>query len=502
MPAAAARGGAAAARSRRLHVAVGVSGGVDSATAALLMKRAGHAVTGVFMRNWDSGDERGDARGSQCPVEQDLKDARRVCRHIGIPLVEVDFTRRYWTDVFEGFIGDVAGGLTPNPDVACNHHIKFDALLRHVRDAMGADALATGHYARTSFQDDEGTGRDPARAARGDTCQLLRGVDLERDQSYFMSTVPHAALAESLFPLGRLTKEQVRRVAADAGIHVANKRSSVGICFVGKKRSFGDFVAAYVDRDAAAVARGEFVDVDTGAVVGEHLGLVHYTYGQRARLAGRAAPWYVVGKDVPANRIYVCRGDDHGALYCGAAMVKGVRWIAGAMPARLRGGGAIGCQYKARYLQPAAACSAVLCDGAGGVSGRTAFEQSRFTRYDGDPLSCAAPDRRRRLSGDSAMVTFGRPARAVRRRTERPGRRARCGRGGRALIDAAAGTSRSRMARAREQITPHQILAVYDGEVCLGGGPIAAPGASVFEERIVRDGHGGERATLRPAPVQ
>lgn len=398
---------------RQLHVAVGISGGVDSATAALLMKRAGHTVTGVFMRNWDSGDERGDTGESQCPVEQDLKDARKVCQHVQIPLVEVDFTRKYWTNVFEGFISDVAGGLSPNPDVACNYHIKFNALLRYVRE-MGADMLATGHYARTSYQQD-GIGRAPPSDEQSETCQLLRGIDLERDQSYFMSTVPHAALAESLFPLGCLTKEQVRQVATDAGIHVANKRSSVGICFIGKKKKFGDFVAAYVDRDASVVARGEFVDVDTGVVVGVHQGLIHYTYGQRARLAGQHAPWYVVGKDVPGNKIYVCSGDDHGALYCDTAMVKGIQWIAGRPPVRLLGGGNNRLQYKARYLQPAAACSAELFENADGGSddGHAVFRQSQYTQYYGDARGCGVRQSYH-IEGDLATVTFENSARAVR----------------------------------------------------------------------------------------
>ena len=383
-----------------LHIAVGVSGGVDSATAALMLQRQGHEVTGVFMRNWDEKDERGaGAGGSACPVEEDLKDARSVCKHIGIPLVELDFTREYWNDVFATFLDDMAQGLTSNPDVACNAHIKFKVLLKHAK-AMGADVLATGHYARTADRDGQ--------------CVLLRGTDHLRDQSYFMCTVPHDALAQSLFPLGELTKEQVRAIAEDAGIHVAKKRSSVGVCFVGKKRSFGDFVAAYIDDSASVLRPGTFVDVETGNTLGVHRGIVHYTHGQRARLAGQSAPWYVVGKDVGNNRIYLCQGDAHDALFCDSAVVKDIQWIAGAAPQKFQRG-EMNCQYKARYLQRASACTAmrVCADGMANLD----FEASIYTHYRGSdnggfqPSSSGRNEERDRYAragrgGDCARISF------------------------------------------------------------------------------------------------
>ena len=386
---------------RQLHVAVGISGGVDSATAALLLKRQGHEVTGIFMRNWDSDDDdgndndndskstmqamssttggsaaetllisRSNTSTSACPVEEDLKDARKICRHLDIPLLEVDFTRRYWNEVFERFLRDVSLGVTPNPDVMCNQHIKFEALLNFaLSPSVQADVLATGHYVRTSSN-----AATAAAATAGATaafaspypknnnnhsrCLLMRAVDHDRDQSYFMSTVAHSSLSQCIFPLGELTKDEVRSIARDAGIHVAKKKSSVGICFIGKKKKFGDFVAQYLHRESNVLSPGEFIDVESGSVIGTHKGLIHYTYGQRARLSGYHAPWFVAGKDVLKNIVYLCCGEDHAALFCDSALIRNMQWVAREPPMELSdlGSEPMTCEYKARFLQPSRQC--------------------------------------------------------------------------------------------------------------------------------------------------
>eukprot|EP00242_Pyramimonas_sp_CCMP2087_P010551 CAMPEP_0198221292 /NCGR_PEP_ID=MMETSP1445-20131203/83053_1 /TAXON_ID=36898 /ORGANISM="Pyramimonas sp., Strain CCMP2087" /LENGTH=459 /DNA_ID=CAMNT_0043899381 /DNA_START=127 /DNA_END=1504 /DNA_ORIENTATION=+ len=266
------------------HVAVGISGGVDSAVTALLLKQKGYKVTGVFMKNWDEAEERAGA----CQSERDRQDAREICALLGIPLRETEFVQDYWHKVFEQFLTDCAKGLTPNPDLACNRHIKFDALLDWTR-TLGAEWLATGHYARL-------------RHTRGGEVQLLQGVDTAKDQTYFLASVGGKALRNVLFPLGHLHKHEVRAIAAAAGISQATKKSSVGICFVGK-RPFAEFVAQYIE-----MAPGRFRDVEGGGDKGPHKGIAAYTSGQRARIGGQHERWYVVGKHVGANEVVICRG--------------------------------------------------------------------------------------------------------------------------------------------------------------------------------------------------
>ena len=274
-------------------VAVGMSGGVDSAVAALLLKRRGHDVVGVHMRNWDAAEEGSEEAGY---AEQEQKDARRVCDTLGIGYREVDLSREYWHEVFEPFVRGYSEGRTPNPDVACNRHIKFDHFARATR-ALGADGVATGHYARLRR-------REP-----GGAVELLTGADETKDQSYFLAAVEQSALRDALFPLGELRKTEVRALAAEAGLHVAAKRDSAGICFVGR-RNFASFLANYVP----AQPSGPFVCVDRGAAVGEHRGQAFYTPGQRARIGGQPRPWYVVAKDAETNTVFVCDGAAHPAL--------------------------------------------------------------------------------------------------------------------------------------------------------------------------------------------
>eukprot|EP00897_Mesotaenium_endlicherianum_P001879 jgi/Mesen1/1719/ME000138S00578 len=354
--------------SKGLTVAVGMSGGVDSSVAALLLQQQGYKVHGLFMRNWDPMDEAG---GGECKGEMDYLDALQVARHLEIELEVVDYVQRYWVEVFETFVDECGKGLTPNPDLDCNRFIKFDALLQHSLRG-GAHKLATGHYARTRL--DSCTGH----------VQLLRGRDSSKDQSYFLASVGQRALQQVLFPLGAMSKGEVRQVAASAGLLTAHKRSSAGICFVGR-RKFADFIGEYVE-----ARRGPLISVEGGAPMGEHDGIAAYTHGQRARIAGAPVPWFVAGKDLPRGIIFVAPGSDHPALFCTSAVADSLFWVAGEPPEVLKQGGVMQCRYKSRYGQPAEPCTVALAHASSpaalragmglAAQGRAEFLPSTFCR--------------------------------------------------------------------------------------------------------------------------
>jgi tRNA-specific 2-thiouridylase len=279
-------------------VVVGMSGGVDSAVAALLLIRAGYRVRGLFMKNWDEDD------GTEyCTAMEDLADAERVCAHLGIELETANFAAEYWDNVFEHFLAEYAAGRTPNPDILCNREIKFRQFADYAV-LLGADLIATGHYARGVWAGD----RDPVAALRKDPAahgfRLLKGLDPGKDQTYFLQAVPRAQLARCLFPLGGLLKQQVREIARDAGLHNHRRKDSTGICFIGERR-FRDFLQRYLP-----VQPGPIVDT-AGNEIGGHQGLAYYTIGQRqglgiggVRLANEA-PWYVVRKELATNTLVV-----------------------------------------------------------------------------------------------------------------------------------------------------------------------------------------------------
>jgi len=317
-------------------VAVGLSGGVDSAVGALKLKQAGHDVVGVYMRNWDAREEGGDVA---CPGDKDLADAQQVADTLGIPLHEIDFVAEYWTRVFEAFVDQHSRGLTPNPDLDCNRHIKFQALLEHVLN-MGADALATGHYASLR--------RLPSGAV-----QLLKGVDQHKDQTYFLASVQQESLQRAMFPVGELQKGAVRAIAAEANLHVWDKRGSRGICFIGK-RSFGEFISQYVDSKM-----GRYVSVMDGAELGHSAPMPSITCGQGARIPGQPNPWFVAGKDVMESILYCAPGSQHPALFHATATLRPPFWVAGEPPAALAAGGPMAVQCKVRYGHPPA--NATLC---------------------------------------------------------------------------------------------------------------------------------------------
>ncbi|MDR2688374.1 MAG: tRNA 2-thiouridine(34) synthase MnmA [Azoarcus sp.] len=304
-----------------MKVVVGMSGGVDSAVAALLLKRQGYVVSGLFMKNWEDDDD-----GEYCSTRQDLIDAAAVCDLIGIDLDVVNFSREYKERVFAGFLAEYEAGRTPNPDVLCNSEIKFRCFLDHAMN-MGAQRIATGHYAQVR----EWTGD------AGREFQLLKAEDGAKDQSYFLYRLTQAQLARSLFPLGALYKREVRRIAAEAGLPVANKKDSTGICFIGE-RPFREFLMRYLP-----VRPGEIRALDDNRVVGEHRGLMYHTIGQRKGLgigglrgkqdeAGEHDAWYVAAKDMAANVLYVVQGHAHPALRKTRLGAINLNWIAGHAP--------------------------------------------------------------------------------------------------------------------------------------------------------------------------
>ncbi len=294
-----------------MKVIVGMSGGVDSAVAALLLKEQGFEVAGLFMKNWDSNINN-DIEGITediCPQEQDYLDAKKVCEKLEIPLYRVDFIKEYWDNVFKYFLNELEKGRTPNPDIMCNKYIKFDLFLKEAL-SLGADKIATGHYARI-----EGT-------------KLLRAKDLNKDQTYFLSQVPISNFKDILFPIGDLTKPEVRKIATENNLAVATKKDSTGICFIGE-RNYQKFVSNYLKGKS-----GDIVDVETNKVIGKHKGLMYYTIGQRKNvgLSGDQQRHYVCGKDSKNNTLYVAFGNDNKYLKSNEAIIEDMNYISGLRP--------------------------------------------------------------------------------------------------------------------------------------------------------------------------
>jgi len=350
------------------HVVVGMSGGVDSAVAAYLLKRQGRDVVGVFMKNWEEEDEDG-----VCTAADDYADVKSVCNAIGMPYYTVNFAKEYRDRVFSYFLDEYSRGRTPNPDVLCNCEIKFRAFLDFAV-STGAGALATGHYARLD---------------KRDGVKLVRAIDAGKDQTYFLAGLTQNQLKDAIFPVGELNKSEVRRIAREQGFSNAAKKDSTGICFIGE-RNFKQFLMQYLPAQP-----GEMVD-ETGKVVGRHDGLMYYTLGQRKGLGiggrsdGNGESWFVVGKDLKRNLLIVQQGE-HDELFSLSLDAERINWIAGAPPKN-----EFACTAKFRYRQP---------------------DQGVFVSVNGEGIHAA----------------FGKPQRAV---------------------------------------TPGQWVVLYDGDVCLGGGPI------------------------------
>ncbi len=309
-----------------------MSGGVDSSVSAYLLREQGFRVSGLFMVNWTEDEE------GYCTAAEDFQDARRVCEELGIPLHRVDFSREYRERVFARFLADYAAGKTPNPDILCNREVKFQPF-RDYALRLGADFVATGHYARIEH--------------RADGAHLLRAADDNKDQTYFLAAVERAQFERVLFPIGALTKPQVRAIAQRAGLAVHRKKDSTGICFIGE-REFRDFLARYLQPNP-----GPILD-DTGREIGRHSGLMYYTLGQRrglqigGRRGAQEAPWYVVGKDPARNALIVAQNAQHPSLMSAALETAGFHWLhrPRPLPARLHA--------RIRHRQTLQPCSAQL----------------------------------------------------------------------------------------------------------------------------------------------
>lgn len=420
-------------------IAVGISGGVDSAVAALLLKQAGYEVVGVFMRNWDETEETGKTR--HCTIEKDYKDASAVCTQLNIPLYEADFIAQYWNEVFTRFLAECSRGLTPNPDLACNRHIKFGALLEFAKRQLGVEMVATGHYARikkipsssssafSATYSDENDGVLQAKKV-----QLLQGIDGTKDQSYFLASIHPEALNSVLFPLGEFEKSTVREIAAKYKLVPAEKRSSAGICFIGR-RNFAEFLEQYLP-----IVPGRFIDVDNGKDVGRCENILSVTIGQRPGIGGASDRTYVAGKDINTGIVYIAKGRNHPALATKSAMLRTPHWLSREHFDRLKCDKELQCEYKARYGQKSAKCTLKLVHSEE-ITAEKGFKKSRF---------CGLQAEDSKINDGYVVVHFDKPAGAI---------------------------------------TPQQEFVMYDGDVCIGSAAIAMPGQTLHEEREGGENH-------------
>ena len=332
------------------RVVVGLSGGVDSAVTAHLLKQQGHEVIGIFMKNWEDDDRPADIGADDpgyCTSNVDFVDAAAVADVLGIEIEHVNFAAEYKDRVFAEFLSEYQSGRTPNPDILCNAEIKFKAFLDHAM-RLGAEKIATGHYARVR--------QNPATGLH----ELLKGLDPSKDQSYFLHRLNQAQLSKTLFPIGELHKTQVRQIAQDMGLPNAKKKDSTGICFIGE-RPFRDFLNRYIAKEPGPIRDAR------GRMIGEHVGLSFYTLGQRQGLGiggikakgaqkggGEHAPWFVARKDMQTNTLWVVQGHEHPWLQSSLLTAQNASWVAGGVPAEQA------LAAKTRYRQNDAPCQ-LLC---------------------------------------------------------------------------------------------------------------------------------------------
>lgn len=317
-------------------VFLGLSGGVDSAVAGLFLKEQGYQVEAVFMKNWESDDN-----DAYCTAEEDAKDAQKVAEHLNIPLHTVNFSKDYWNNVFEHFLNEYQAGRTPNPDILCNSEIKFKAFLNYAL-AAGADKIATGHYARLR------------RSEHG--FELLKGLDDNKDQSYFLHLLNQEQLSHSLFPIGELTKPEIRAIAKKAQLPNFAKKDSTGICFIGERR-FKQFLSEYLP------AKPGIIKTTENEIIGQHEGLMYYTIGQRKGIniggikGKEELPWYVVEKDLNENILIITQDTQHPRLFKNSLTANQLHWISGQLPRF-----PLECHAKIRYRQADQPCCVALKD--------------------------------------------------------------------------------------------------------------------------------------------
>jgi len=316
------------------NIIVGMSGGVDSSVTALQLLEQGHQVSGLFMKNWEE-----DEGTEYCTAMEDLADAQQVCDKLGITLKTVNFAAEYWDEVFEVFLSEFKAGRTPNPDILCNKHVKFKAFLNYAIDDLGADYIATGHYAQVAEKNGE--------------FFLLKGLDPNKEQSYFLYTLGQKALSKTLFPIGHLHKPELRALAKKAGFDNHKKKDSTGICFIGE-RKFTEFLQRYLPTQP-----GEMITPE-GQYIGKHQGLMYYTLGQRQGLGiggvknAPDEPWYVLDKDLENNRLIVGQGHDHPLMLHNTLEANQLDWCSNQALTET-----IHCTAKTRYRQTDQACKVI-----------------------------------------------------------------------------------------------------------------------------------------------
>jgi tRNA-specific 2-thiouridylase len=354
-------------------VIVGISGGVDSSVAALLLLEQGYQVEGLFMKNWEEDDTQ-----EYCSAEVDLHDAQSVCDQLGIKLHTVNFSAEYWDRVFEYFLAEYKAGRTPNPDIMCNKEIKFKAFLDYAMD-LGADYIATGHYARIARID-----HSDANSNTG--VKMLKGIDTNKDQTYFLYTLGQHQLTRSLFPIGELEKSSVRDIAAENNFETAHKKDSTGICFIGE-RKFREFLQRFLPAQP-----GKIVTPD-GDIIGDHSGLMYYTIGQRQGLGiggnrnFSEAPWFVVDKNLARNELIAAQGHHHPLLMKRYLTASQLHWVSGKQIEQ-----EFSCKAKVRYRQKEQSCVVKLSSNATNAHANVCFNEPQraitpgqsIVFYDGD----------------------------------------------------------------------------------------------------------------------
>uniref|UniRef100_A0A672NUB4 Mitochondrial tRNA-specific 2-thiouridylase 1 n=1 Tax=Sinocyclocheilus grahami TaxID=75366 RepID=A0A672NUB4_SINGR len=345
------------------HVVCAMSGGVDSSVSALLLKRMGYRVTGVFMKNWDSQDERG-----VCSSERDCEDAYKVCKMLDMPFHQVSYVKEYWHEVFSNLLREYEKGRTPNPDIMCNKHIKFKHFYQYAVNTLGADAMATGHYARTSQEDEEVFQQKyvpPPRTLFRDRFEmrkpvrLYQGADRLKDQTFFLSQISQDALRHTIFPLAGLTKDFVKKIAAEAGFqHVLKKKEVLNEVFYTRPKISGTrnvTLSSYIEPKP-----GNFVSVEDGKIMGQHKGWFTLTLGQRARIGGQVDPWFVVDKDITTGDVFLGPTTNHPALFRDTMQTDRFHWIAEDPPVELVRTQMMECLFRFINRMPLTPCTVTL----------------------------------------------------------------------------------------------------------------------------------------------